>query len=406
MANRRNYSVSMNGTGSRQSENSPPVLSSQIHLVASRTGSDYSRRKPVGQRWVPPTSYSMTETSYQNSTGTYAFYVTPTNFGRETGVLPQHTSASSLVASFHSATGVPSSFPSDLANRALINARNNLKGTSLDLGVAWGERRETAKFVGDTFGTMANFLGALKDARKLKTRKAKRRLERVVQGITGRDGLDAFKKIPTLRLQWQYAVRPLMSDIYNAVTVLDDHANDRWKVTVKGKSNYKTKMDVDINKTSSRDQCRVKADIFYGCMVRIDVQPGNNALRKASQLGLTNPVNLAWELIPLSFVVDWAYPLGDYFASLDAMVGWELLGCSSSNFTRRKYQFTGNKAKIGSINVTEANWSARYRTVTLNRAALTSVPFPTLPSVKDPRSHSHVADGFALLAQAIKAFGR
>lgn len=404
MANRRNYSVTMNGSGTSRSNGGTVVSSSKPSMHASRTGSDYSRRKPIGQRWVPPTPYSMTETSWKNPSGSHSHVVVPGNSLQESGFLPGATSVTSLVSQLNAAAGIPGTFPSDLANRALINARNNLKDTNLDLGVAFGERRETARFVGDSLELMANFLSALRDARKLKTKKSKKKLKRIVERVTGKDSYDAFKKIPSLRLQWQYAVKPLVSDIYGAVTALDDHANDRWKVTAKGKANYKAKTSKLLAQTDAIDQCEGTADILYGCMVRIDVQPGNNALRKASQFGLTNPASLAWELIPLSFVLDWAYPLGDYFSSLDAMVGWELLGFSTSNFTKKRYEFQGtNKVFSGWQSCSNA-WTAKYRTVSVARSVASSVPFPMLPSIKDPFSHSHVADGLAILTQVISKF--
>jgi hypothetical protein len=39
----------------------------------------------------------------------------------------------------------------------------------------------------------------------------------------------------------------------------------------------------------------------------------------ANMLGLSNPAQLAWEVIPYSFVVDWFIGIGDYLSSLDAL---------------------------------------------------------------------------------------
>lgn len=333
--------------------------------------------------------------------------MTPSNYGRETGVLPSHTSCTSSVAALEQALGVPTSFPADLSNRALINARNNLKGNSLNLGVAFGERRETAEFIGDTFYLMRDFLLAMRDVRKLKTRKAEKRLKYLFEKTFGFSHYDTFKKIPSVRLQWQYAVKPLISDIYASCKALEDHSRDAWKVTVKGKANRKYETGgMPLHSTLTRDQCIARGSADFKCMVRIDVQPGNDALRKASEFGLTNPVSWAWELIPLSFVVDWCIPIGDYLSCLDAMAGWELLGFSTSSFTKKKYDFTGTSNKIGITRVDANSWSKRYRSVSLVRGVGSSVPFPTFPNVSDKRSLSHVADGFALFASAASKFGR
>lgn len=399
----KNFSVTMSGSGTQRLNGGATTTTTSAQAMhASHTDNSVRRRKPMG-RWVPPTEYSMTETSWKKASGIHDHKVNATNTNRLTGFLVSATSPSNLVSAYHAATGHPLNPPSDLANRALIRARNNLKDTSLDLGVAFGERRETAKFVGDTLGLMGDFLSTLWDARKGKVRKkTKKKLKRLVEKITGKDSYEAFKKIPSLRLQWQYAVKPLMSDIYGAVTSLDDHSRDSWKVTVKGKAHFKAKdKAVPVFQTDAFSQSTCEAEIFHGCMVRIDVQPGNDALRKASQLGLTNPVNTVWELVPLSFVLDWAYPLGEYFSSLDAMVGWELLGYSSTTFSKRRYTFTGTSNTPAGWLSCSNDWTSYYKTVSVARSVASSVPFPMLPSIKDPTSHSHVADGLAILTQAL-----
>jgi hypothetical protein len=135
-------------------------------------------------------------------------------------------------------------------------------------------------------------------------------------------------------------------------------------------------------------------------MARLDVIPGNTALQTAVSLGLTNPVSLAWELLPFSFVVDWAWPLGDYFSQFDALAGVEVKGYSMSNLTKIRVKYEGRKP-AGTNQI--VNWDSYYRLTKLNRTASLSVPFATLPRVKDPfNSKEHVLNGLALLAGAFR----
>lgn len=53
----------------------------------------------------------------------------------------------------------------------------------------------------------------------------------------------------------------------------------------------------------------------------------------AQQLGLTNPVSLAWELMPYSFVVNWFVDIGSFLSQFDAFSGLRLLECSET-YTR------------------------------------------------------------------------
>lgn len=43
----------------------------------------------------------------------------------------------------------------------------------------------------------------------------------------------------------------------------------------------------------------------------------NPDLLLPAKVGLTNPLSVAWELIPFSFVVDWFLPIGKYLDALD-----------------------------------------------------------------------------------------
>lgn len=414
MANRKNFAVSMQSQGLTRTNSNPSGTSyTDLFQSASRTASDYSRRKSRSS-WLKPTSYSMQEISKTEPHGSYKFHQTSspsTNWTEHTGVLRALTSSDTLFTAVAAKRGFPLTYPADLSNRALINARNNLKGVKLDLGVAFGERRETARFVGDTLSDMGRFAWNL--ARKRPSKKATQKFFRKHWRNRGKQlgvksyqaALKQFNAIPDRVLQYHYAVKPLMSDIHGAVHALDDVANGDWKVTVKGKSNYKDKCDVVLYTPGNSNYCDAKGETLYGCLVRIDVAPGSTTLRKAKEFGFTNPVNTAWELLKLSFVLDWAWPLGDYFSSFDAMIGWDLLGCSTSAFTKHKYEFTGRNAVSGSLTFTSA-WSAKYRIVKVDRVALTSVPFPMLPSIKDPFSTNHVTAGLALLSQGLKALSR
>ena len=50
-----------------------------------------------------------------------------------------------------------------------------------------------------------------------------------------------------------------------------------------------------------------------------------------SQLGLTDPLGIAWELTRLSFVADWFVPIGAWLQARSADTGWTFVqGCSSA----------------------------------------------------------------------------
>jgi hypothetical protein len=61
-------------------------------------------------------------------------------------------------------------------------------------------------------------------------------------------------------------------------------------------------------------------------------------------LGLTDPLSVAWELIPYSFVVDWFVPIGTYLDNLNAIP--KLIGRFLTIQTRRQRGIDTENAKL------------------------------------------------------------
>lgn len=75
-----------------------------------------------------------------------------------------------------------------------------------------------------------------------------------------------------------------------------------------------------VTDVTTHTKCEKRIKFHY----RVD----NEILRTLSQLSLTNPLEVAWELVPFSFVVDWMLPIGDYLSNMSALHGIEPLGYS------------------------------------------------------------------------------
>jgi hypothetical protein len=127
-----------------------------------------------------------------------------------------------------------------------------------------------------------------------------------------------------------------------------------------------------------------------------------------SQLGMANPLSLAWELLPYSFVVDWFLPIGQFLSSLDYALGLEFRYGWMTVQHRQSWNSRLTRTH-GTQFGFEADWSGgtgNGKGFYMHREALHSFPFPPLPVLKDPFSPIHMANGLALLSEAFGGYGR
>lgn len=125
-----------------------------------------------------------------------------------------------------------------------------------------------------------------------------------------------------------------------------------------------------------------------------------------AQTGFTNPINLAWELLPYSFVVDWFLPIGPYLETLSAWDGLQFVDGYQVQFVKQsavcRLAFSGTP--VGSGPAVQASVGGSYsRTwIILTRTKLSAFPSARFPQLKNPFSTTHALNGLALLRAAFK----
>jgi hypothetical protein len=160
--------------------------------------------------------------------------------------------------------------------------------------------------------------------------------------------------------------------------------------------------------TTTLDQGSIK--IRYTVYFQIDYPEMPNITR----LGLTNPPQLAWELIPFSFVFDWLLPIGDWLSSLDATVGLRFSDGSKSvkrdltrTITTRKTTQSSGPFTWGTQTSKEVKVdTSSFVEDSIVRTKLSSFPDVAFPPFKNPASMMHLATALALLRKAISSIGR
>lgn len=190
-------------------------------------------------------------------------------------------------------------------------------------------------------------------------------------------------------LEMQYGWKPALQDIYGAASALSTKVNEGFPQYVQASSRVDFDEAREVSATfDGGTYSYVKTHrqtVSLRSKARFVVKSSN--LKTLSQLGITNPALLAWELIPCSFVVDQILPIGNWLSSLDALVGVEGLVVSRSYLNENDYISSG------------AFGATLYRTESKVRLGTSGDLAIGWPSPKPTNSMLSLANDLALLTQ-------
>ncbi len=139
-------------------------------------------------------------------------------------------------------------------------------------------------------------------------------------------------------LAWKYGLKPLLGDLQGALEVLLDQINK----VIPFKSNGHAKETFVRESTTALTSGLGTSAVYEYRKATIRVKYGSSysitdkLRRQAATLGFTNPGNVAWELLPLSFVVDWFLPIGDFLQALSATHALEVHESYKTVFIREE----------------------------------------------------------------------
>jgi hypothetical protein len=123
-------------------------------------------------------------------------------------------------------------------------------------------------------------------------------------------------------LELQFGWKPLLSDVDGAAKALAKHFGGNQLPFIVARGYCDTVFTRDVMAYDNIPLFK-KTPILRTSLVtfiaKYDVDDPVKV--KAQSLGLANPVNTAWQLIPFSFVADYFYPIGDYLGALSASNG-------------------------------------------------------------------------------------
>lgn len=270
-------------------------------------------------------------------------------------------------------------------NELEIKALNKLRNQKVNFGVALAEAKETAKLFTSNAKSIARGFQKLPFA----TRQAARR-------YAGR----VPSKVPSRYLEYMYGVNPLLSDIQGACTLLNELQ------IVEG-----NEFQVRSRKIHSGSHTQTYGLYNGSCWSQVS-RKGHNVvqlkyvlscptLALLSTLGLVNPAEIFWERVPLSFVVDWLVPVGNWLSALSGAWGYTFIDGFQATFCDMEENNFLNPYPPGS----PGDFTAGVRVLShfgyFKRVLYGSSPVPGL-YLKSPVSAHHIAEALSLLATSFR----
>jgi len=294
------------------------------------------------------------------------------------------------------------STPDYLWHSAITQAYLKLKDQKVNLGVAYAERKETARLFEDNAKSIA------KQVRSFKQKHGPKVWNSVKQEGTFFlvNGRKVFHKVPDRWLELQYGWKPLMSDIIGSCNALNKSidADERVIIRVHGKAaeSY-TKKWVKTTDFMPYVYQDVEDKIDHYVKVMMAYHQRNPLLASLSGLGLTNPAEIIWERIPYSFVVDWFLPVGNWLSAFDADLGFDFK--IGAYMEQTKVRGEGQLRVINPTpNMVWTSSSAPYKFFGFNfgRAVMLYPPCQGFPHFKNPISAFHISNAMSLLIGAFR----
>lgn len=279
--------------------------------------------------------------------------------------------------------------PNDARNEAVVKALNDLADGKANVGENLGTMGQTLRMLKNPITSLAKGLYSVYNNRSLRPfiRESLSSLRK--KGVSSA----AAEKY----LEYVYGWKPLLQDIHGIIEV----AKEKGEMPLLLHGTATAKREFGYKPFEYSDGASMKTAIVGGnakakirCSLYARIDPDWNGLRTLNQLGLANPLALAWELASFSFVVDWVVPIGPVLNALSAPSGLIFVNGSISNRLSVTSQYENWRMR-SDVNISKANGKFRYEGY--SRSEITSWPKVGFWIDQDPMRGDRPLKALALL---------
>lgn len=271
-------------------------------------------------------------------------------------------------------------------NNALGQVYDQIRG-SLDLSIDLAESHQARSMISKTARGMTNLALTFRKMRRSNPR-----------------------DWGNLWLEFTYGWKPLAQSIYGTAHKLLLEPMGPLSFTAVGtaRSRQRTVSKTGTGSCGGGTRVFTQTDDEYRCRVAASFKFQQSALDSFAGFSSLNPVSIAWELTPYSFVVDWFVNVSGYLRNFETAClyrtnfksGYISEGWKSTVYQTRNYFCSqdGSSSYHGSSGL---SWKVGFR-----RSVLGSVPFPRAPRFDPKLGTSRLVSAAALLGQLLPGHER
>lgn len=210
----------------------------------------------------------------------------------------------------------------------------------VELGIILGELKETLGLLGDTIIELLELYRAVKrgnlkaayrvlrhrGTKNLPTRIPKRSAVNKERVAAGLPVLSRSKFAASQWLELQFGWLPMIQDIYSIIEyvkgLISSPSASPW-LSFKGIGEGKrvTRSTLSHGLDTEKWECDVESTETYHVSLCGSFSVEGGFFDILNSIGLDNPAYIAWNLLPLSFVIDWIVPVGPWIESFTALAG-------------------------------------------------------------------------------------
>lgn len=383
------------------------VLTKQTLREWSRTVGFKTLKKSGA--YIPPQPFDYSRAEWDGRvSGTYRRFVDSDRFFVRSGSAALRSSMPFISASYN-----PPSILDDSA--VLSKVRERMRAQRWQAPVAFVEAAKTEQMIANRIGGLVsaarqlrrgNFGGFLRSLDLPSPTNAR------TSRFNREFGQDARKAAGNTWLEYQYGWLPFLSDSKSAAELLAHvvtrERNRRSRISV---SAFKESRFVvqDSALFTPYDSVTFDRHTHHREMKRLvgHFVIESEITNVASLLGLSNPLEVAWELIPFSFVADWFVPIGDYLSNMTALQGIVFKDYSIGTKIDYKYTCASFKGVPDPLGTTDVSGHGNYYLLKVNRRVFSGNPpnaFPPLADFSDIFKPTRILSGIALLSQQLSGF--